>query len=193
MKTIFKITIFFVSILSLAQEKTKNSKEIVIYKTYKDFKENNGEHLGTFTGDYANKLYYINKDGKNKKKAINKYWGFSVGQNVFRFKRGWFSSPMFIRAIKDKVFYYDGEMILSMILYDSNSGSAGNARHLIMYSDDLNSTFIDIKKFPKKERENLKFTELIPCIEKGLKRYGYNPQFQSITTCIDSFLSKKSD
>ena len=113
-----------------------------------------------------------------------------MGDYYFRYKRGRWNSPMYIAGIKEKVFYYEGEFFLSSIGSFSGYGTANNAKNLVLYSDDLDSKFIKIKKFPKNERGNPIFSKLSPCIEKGVKRYGYSAQFDALTNCIGDFLKE---
>lgn len=166
----------------------------VLYETYQDFENKNGESLGEFTGYSSDplsfKIRYINADGKKKSKAVNKKWGFSIGEYLFRYKTGRWNSPMLVIGVRDKVFYYEGELYLSSF-GGSLYGTTGNTKNLVLYSDDLESKFIKIKQLPKNEKSNPLYAELGPCIEKGLKRYGYNPKFQALTTCINDFLSEE--
>lgn len=203
MKHILLLIVCLLTINSFGQEENEgtinNNKasnhEVYIFKTYEDFKNESGEYLGSFDGYSQNPfsfsiVYKTEGKKRSQSKAVNNLWGFQVGPYYFRFKGGRWFSPMYIRGIKGKVFYYEGEILLSMIRNESNTGSVGNTKNLFLYSNDLNSKFIKIKKFPKEEKGNPDFADLIPCIEKGLKRYGYNPKFNAITSCIDSFLTE---
>lgn len=60
----------------------------------------------------------------------------------------------------------------------------------MLYSDNLNSKFKQIKHFSKNEKNNPSFSNLIPCIDKGFDRHVYNPVFKAVISCIDSFLEE---
>ncbi|MEZ4859340.1 MAG: hypothetical protein R2781_11075 [Flavobacteriaceae bacterium] len=195
----YKILLIFLSIFlySFGQEQATESEAFYIFETYDDFKQDKGTYLGIFNGistdPFSFKIYYITPDNKKDSKVMNSLWGFKVGDYYFRYKRGRWNSPMLIRGIRGKVFYYEGELFLTMMLHDSDSGTTENTKNLVLYSDDLESDFIKIDKFSKREKDNPMFVELIPCIEKALDRYGYSAKFKSLTKCIDSFIDEEVD
>lgn len=196
-KLLLIITLTLIPLLSNAQSEEGDSKEIYIFNTYNDFENKNEQHLGTYnaiiSSNALTKLEYINQEGKKKKQALKNIWGFRIGSYYFRIKSGRWNTPMYIKGIKNKVFYYKGKLFLDMILTSSNFGSTGNTKNMVLYSDNLNSDFFDIEEMKENESNNPLFLSLVKCIDKGLDRYGYSPQFKAIKSCVDSFLKEEEE
>lgn len=188
---IIRICLFFMLVqLSAAQEEVSYDKSIVVYDTYDDFENENGTYVGrvesySWTDLFgSNKLYYVDNNQEEKKLNINKYWGFSIGEYMFRNKKGNPRIPLAIVKHQEVVIYMDGYLFISMIIKNSASGSSSRTKKSVFYSNELDSDIYEISKILKKEKNNPALANFRACIKKGTKRYGYQAKLNGYTKCI---------
>jgi len=179
-------------------KKVEYDKKIYIYETLDDFKNDNGKYVGDFYGTYGvheliisevpnkgkRRIIVMGVGGGPKPKTINtkNYWGYKIDKYVFRVNK---KVHVALIKIKEKVFYADGDIYLSMIQLNSNIGYSSSTSYYytgIFYSENMLSKIIDIKKFPKKDKD---FSQLTKCLKKAKKRYGSQAKFNSRVKCIE--------
>lgn len=194
------IILFFclISLNALAQfEKVKYDKKVYVYKSYIDFKEDKAEYVGIYDGaisgntfGLAGALYlYIKKDENTKKKNFKikkSYWGFRIGEFIFRRNRNDASFPLLVYKHKNKVFYINGEIALSMIKKGSDSGTAWGSRGFF-YSDTFESKTFYITRIIGEEKNDSTLIDISKCIKKAKKRFGDQGRFNGYQSCIDDF------
>ncbi|MFG6686891.1 hypothetical protein ACGK9U_09940 [Mariniflexile sp. HNIBRBA6329] len=192
MKELILLVLALTSINVFCQDSNyQKSKELYIYNTYEDFKNKKDVYLGqisnfSWSSWGKNKLCAI-INSKEVKVNINKYWGFRLDDVFFRINKSSPRIPVLILGSSEKIFYIDGYFYLGEIL--SGSSSSSRTTNALFYSDDFESKIIHIDKLPKYEKNNQSLSEIINCINKGKKRYGYQAKFNSYYKCIDRFLN----
>lgn len=183
MKKLISVLLLFNFIVISAQ-----NKEIYIYKSFKQFENNTPEHIGTYEGHESNLFgfsFFFIENGKKRYYKINKsYWGFRIGDYIFRTYKHDALIPLFIMKKKEKVFYLHGELALSQIRKVS---SLAWGHHGIFYSDDFESKVYQIAKIVDKEKNNKALKSLCDCIKEQKKRFGDQARFSGYKDCVENF------
>jgi len=192
MRKLLVILTFFIGIAAQSQEAAespKYDKTATMYKTYADFQAKKGVPAGQYFSfswsSWGKNTLHTYVNGKEQKFDINDYWGFTVGDFLFRSRQNQIRIPVVVLNIKNsKVFYCEGYMFLDMIRADATSGRSSRTDDSIFYSDDMEGDIYEITKLPKKEKGNPELAGMIECVKKGEKRRGYQAQFNSFYECI---------
>jgi len=177
---------FYVS----AQE-NKSPKDVYLYTSAQDFKNQKEKFIGrmySFSWKSTNGGKISCFLGLDKKEVIlKKYWGFRVGETLFRMKKTNPKVPLQIIGKKEKIFYLNGYFFLRKLTGGGTTSSKFINKN-IFYSDDFFSNIYNIEKIVTKEKNNQSLKAFCACIKKGKKRYGYQAQFNGKSKCITSHL-----
>lgn len=169
------------------QNQTKDSlkRNTHVFKTLEDFKAGNKTRMGTYVSNSwsssgGNRIHCELNRVENKVNT-NQYWGFSIGDHVYRSKKGSPKIPVEIMGIKEKVFYVNGYFSLNKL----TSGYAESSRtsENLFYSDNLGSKLYSTSNLLKKEKNNPKLKDLCSCI-KNIKSTDYQGFFDKEVDCI---------
>lgn len=174
MKYFLIICLSFSSYFAFAQEKQVPDKKLYMYKTFEDLKNDTGVYKGTFAtciiNSWGRNTLFGNLDGEEEKINTNKYWGFRIGNFVFRKKNSRPKMLVAIIGVKEKVFYANGYVYLNMLL--DAGGSSFKVKKPAFYSDDFESEIMDIDELIENEEGNESLSPLIDCLKKAADRYG---------------------
>ncbi len=192
MKTIqlFIIVLFSISSLSKIYSQKATPKNLIVYKTYEDYTSNSGINLGIISAlrnsDMGgNKIFVKDENNKEIKININQYWGFSVNNFIFRMNKNSVLIPMLVLKNNEKIFYGDGYLYISKIVFNNDNGSTFIKSDGVFYSDDLNSKVFEITKIIKNEKDNPKLVDFIECIKQGKERYGAQSKLNGYLKCVN--------
>lgn len=190
MKKLFFIIAFLTTFIGQAQEepqKINYDKTVTMYKTYADFKGEKGVMVGQLDSfswhSWGGNTLHVT-GGKQEKVNMNDYWGFTVGDFLFRSKQNGMRIPVVVLNVTSKIYYCEGYMFLDMIRANSTGGSSSRTDESIFYSDDMEGDIMEITKIISKEKDNPELAGMVECIKKGKKRRGYQAQFNSFYECI---------
>lgn len=125
MKNNVKILLVLITLLIPALSK---AVEIIIYKTYEDYQNKNGEHYDKYVATYfahSTFKYFatieFSKGGKKKKIKCEDMWGFTYGDQLFRIFKEYDNTLFFpARAVSvgKKICYYEnGTLYLEMKIH----------------------------------------------------------------------------
>lgn len=189
MKYILFICLNFFCYFTFAQENKIPERKLYMYKTFADLKNDTGEYKGTFKttiiNSWGRNTLFGDLNGEEQKVNANKYWGFRIGDFVFRRKNSRPKMLVAIIGVKEKVFYANGYVYLNMLL--DAGGSMFHVKKPAFYSDDFESEIIDIDELIENEEGNESLSPLIDCLKKAADRYGYQAKFNGYTKCIREF------
>lgn len=191
MKKLLFIFTVFLSLNLQGQETQKQvnyDKTTTMYKTFADFQAKKGVSAGEYAGfswnSWGINTLHVMNGGKETKVNMNDYWGFTVGDFLFRSKSNGMRIPVVVLNVTSKVYYCEGYMFLDMIKHNATGGSSNRTDDSVFYSDDMESDIYEITKIISKEKDNPELAGMIECIKKGKKRRGYQAQFNSYYECI---------
>ena len=187
MKIRFTLVLLIILCFSMNGQKKDLDKNVYMYKTIEDFNSQKGEFVGELSwfewyGWGSSQLFLKNNDVETKLN-LNKYWGFKIGDYLFRMNNNSPKMPLCVVNTNEKVFYINGFFYLSIIRYGI-PGSSDRSENAVFYSDTIDSEIYAITKIINNEKDNPKLQELIECIKKGKKRYGAQSQFNAFSECL---------
>ena len=171
-----------------------SDKHLIVFETYNDYKSGKGQDLGLIT-DYANTSWgqneifidngFTDRD-KPKVKVIdtNKFWGYQIGDLLFRMNTYSLRVPMLVLNENKKVFYIDGYMVMKRAIFNEDGGHTFRESDGCFYSDDLNSQVYEITRMVRNEKGNPELKDMIECIKEAKKRRGVQRKFDQYLECI---------
>ena len=192
MKNSLLIAFLFTFFAANAQK--VSDKHLIVFETYNDYKSGKGQDYGLIT-DHTNTSWGINEifidngltdRGKPKVKVIdtNKFWGYQIGNYLFRMNTYSLRVPMVVLNENKKVFYIDGYMLMNKAIFNEDGGNTFRESDGCFYSDDLNSQVYEITRMVRNEKDNPQLKEMIECIKEAKKRRGVQRQFDQYLECI---------
>tara|TARA_R110002050_G_scaffold97971_1_gene203612 strand:- start:52 stop:636 length:585 start_codon:yes stop_codon:yes gene_type:complete len=174
-------------------EKVERDNKIYIYKSFEDFKSDNGEYIGEFEDFASSPIYnafgffFMKENGKKRYVGVKKSnWGFRVGEHVFRKQKAGENVVLGVLKHKEKVFYISGAMVLRMLGNEGKSGWSSDS-NVLFYSDNYESDVFRIDKLLKKEKDNSSFFKLNKCLEEAKRLEGNQAKFKASKSCIENF------
>lgn len=171
-----------------------SDKHLIVFETYNDYKSGKGKDYGLIT-DYENSDWGKNKilidngfteRDKPKVKVVdlNNFWGYQIGDFIFRMNTYSLRLPMLVLNKNKKVFYIDGYMVMKRAIFDEHGGHTFIESDGCFYSDDLNSQVHEITRMIRNEKGNPELKDMIECIKEAKKRRGVQRQFDRYVECI---------
>lgn len=188
MKKIKRFKVFLT--LSLLLMTFIANAQVTIFRTFEDFKNQEGEQLDSYSYTMNSigtiKLVFM-KDGEKVKFKTREIWGFFYKNAFFRIDE---ITQLSLRVMSaGKVIYYEnGAAHLTMLRDDKNSGSFSDGNFSYI-SQNINSEIIPInwrinkkRKNPylKLKEENPESKELFDCIEKDI-------DYKNIRECFEKY------
>lgn len=169
-----QLTIFLLASLISFQSIAKDDYSLVVYKTYEDYKSNNGEALHEFMGfewllGVLRVFYKVKRKGKDELwKDVTKSYGFSIGEQFYRIVKG---KPYRVLMEGKLVYYENGLAHLNMLVGQEDEGLVEQGDWHVV-SDNLNSEIIEFPsaKATKTFGERAELQALFECVEKLKKR-----------------------
>jgi hypothetical protein len=178
----------FLTAHSQEPEKITYDKTVTFYNSFSDYQSKKGIPAGEYKSfawsSFGTNSLQVVVNGKEKMENLNKYWGFTVGDFLFRSKQNGKRIPVVVVNANSKVYYIDGYIYLDMIRGESNAGSSTRSWDAVFYSDDFEGDIFEITKFISREKDNPELASMVDCIKKGKKRRGLQAQFNSYFDCI---------
>ncbi len=184
MKNIFLILItFFCTNIAFSQ-----NNNLFVFKTYADYQNNNFVDNGKVTGygmNLGSNYIIVDDNGKEKKVKINKFWGFKIGDYIYRFSKNE-NKPVSILNPDFGIFLYiDADFTLRKAVWGiDNFNSSEHNNDGYFYSDNLESEIIEISKIVKYKNPSAELIPFIECIKEANERYGLQAKFNSYGKCI---------
>lgn len=189
--------LFLITNYSFAQDLyLDKEREVITYDTFEDYTSGNGVSQGIYASYYwdswGGNAIYIKKDGERDRLRINPFWGFTIGDYLFRNKNGSPKIPVVVLGNKNRYFYMNGYLVFSSWRSEDGEGSSFRSEENLFYSNDLESKILDIESIIKKEKKTPALTRIVNCIKTAKKeRHGIQPQFNSYLKCIEGFIKKR--
>lgn len=180
--------------ITLFQSKAVRKLTTRIYKTYDNYVSRDGKKIGQFesfdneySGDSLKLACYDIKDSSIVEFNLTGYWGFTVGNDLFRLQSGY----PFYAYDKGKIVYYESGTG-KLRSYSGGSGWTTELNSLAQFSLDLESKIVGARKATKfygRKRTDLK--EICRCIDKGLQTINSmkmvnNPKLRASTWISDN-------
>ncbi|MCW3084165.1 MAG: hypothetical protein JWP12_1531 [Bacteroidetes bacterium] len=137
MKT--KFVFFFVLLICVSLK----AQTVIIYKTYEDFQNNNGEQYDSLKNAWASHFHMaLLKDGKRIAVEGKNFWGFKYGDALFRVNKG---AAYRVLTYGPKLCYYeDGYAYIVSIMHKESMVSFENGMPVSFISTSLNSELITL-------------------------------------------------
>lgn len=184
MKKLIIFLLFFNFLSLFAQD-----KDVLIYKSYEDFRNNVTENLGPYetyiTGVFGSAFTFTKKKGEKTYFKMKKtYWGFRIGGYIFRTYKLDQTKPLLVLKYKEKVFYMHGEFALSDL---RNLSGTVYGHYGIFYSDNYTSQVHHIARIVNKEKKNKSLSSLCECIKEQKKRFDDQARFNGYSDCVEAF------
>lgn len=203
MKTINEFTLLiFISLLLFggivhAQDDDNQYSDIerktYLYKDFQEMESDLGEYVGLVTSliwnRFAKPILVTRVNEKRYKNNVTKYWGFKIGNNVYRIKPDPMGNfPVEILGKKDKYFYVNGRFTIEKKC--GNSSHKTFSTRNIYYSETLESKLKYINSLKKTENSGPEFSKLCDCIKENKKSGSEQDKFDNKLNCVINFISK---
>lgn len=155
--------------------------QVIVYETYEDFQANNGtkyERYKSYSWSAGGvRLILFDKNNKKNKIACRDFWGFKIGDALFRVEKG-NTNPVRVISVGKLVYYENGFAHLNMIRTNSTSGNFERGYYAYL-SKNINSEIITMPiggwvewaSVTKFKKENPDYDPLFQCIEQDYDNY----------------------
>lgn len=185
MKNFKSIFVFTFLIMIVGYSYGQGNTETVIYKTYEDFKNKKGKSIGKII-NYAIGVGHAKlKPSSGKSISIKGYWGFTVGDVLFRMRKNDFVK---VGGVGKLVYYEHGTASLSMILNDVPAASIDATESMFYYSATLTSEMYNsLNKYKKRvENPDEATIKLFNCLKSAHKTKKLRDEIKAVRKCIES-------
>lgn len=186
----YVLLLILFSVSKLIAQNRVSEHQLIVYNTYEDFVADKGENYGFNTGtsndSWGGNRIHVGDAQADKAINTNNFWGYKIGDYLFRMNKYSLRVPMLVLNVKEKVFYVDGYVFLRKAIYNESGGSSFRESDGCFYSDDLNSEVFEITKLIKKEKDNPKLKEIIECLKDAKSRLGVQSKFNGYIACIQN-------
>ena len=169
---------------------TSLSAQIILYKSYADYKAGTGENVGKYVGTYnvsGTVRIQTLKDGKKEKVKLKGYWGFTYKDHLFRVTV--YNNPaMLIKS--GKICYYENGAAHMDMLNDATTTETFITGYSFYFSQtedselyalpagDISNSAKRLKSFQKEHPEHVK---LFDCIGKNYYLLSH------IRNCVEGY------
>lgn len=183
-KLLFTLSLLLVTFIANSQA------QIIIFRTFEDFQNENGEELDSYrhTITSMGNVNMVFKKGRKKVKINTKeFWGLIYKDALFRIDKK-ARQPVRLISVGDIMYYENGSAHLTMLKDNTNQGffSKGSSCSV---SKSINSEIINIPKllsssnedpFNKFMKDNPDSSDLFECMKDDL-------EIQNVRKCVQEF------